>query len=405
MRLFSSLGRTDFALLFSGQTISRVGDHLYQVALAWWVLQKTGSAVQMGVVLIFTFAPMLLFLLIGGVAVDRYHRARVMLWSDIGRGAVVAVIAVLAYMGMLEVWHLYVGGVVFGVADAFFQPAFAAAVPEMVPRDDLNSANSITSLSVQIGRIAGPALGAGIIGIGGIPLAFAINSASFFASALCLVPLAIKPAAARLAGEGAGTSVWADVRAGFGHVMALPWLWITIGVLAIINVTLAGPYSVSLPFLVKENLGRDVGTLGMIYAIFPIGYAVAAVWLGSLRRIRHRGWIIYLGLGVAGAMIGLIGLPIGMVGICVAAFINGACLEAAALCWMNALQEKIPPEMLGRVESIDALGSYALMPIGYAVAGAATDWWGAPAVFVVAGVTTTLVAIVLLLHPAVRRLD
>jgi DHA3 family tetracycline resistance protein-like MFS transporter len=322
----------------------------------------------------------------------------------LGRGAVVTGIAALAFLGKLEVWHLYAGGVVFGFADAFFQPAYAATVPEMVPRDDLNSANSITSLSVQTGRIAGPALGAGIIGIGGIPLAFGINAASFFASALCLLPLALRRAPLR--GESAEQpNVLRDLREGFAFVMSAPWLWITIATMAITNVTLAGPYSVSLPFLVSDTLHRDVGTLGTIYAIFPIGYLVAAVWLGSVTRIRRRGWMIYLGTALAGAMLMMMGFPIGIVGICIVAFINGAALEAASLAWVNAMQEKVPPEMLGRVSSIDSLGSYALLPIGYAVAGLATDRLGAPMVFILGGAITTVLCLLALFHPVNRQLD
>ncbi|MBK9232310.1 MAG: MFS transporter [Anaerolineae bacterium] len=71
MALFRALTHRSLAFLWVGQTISRVGDHLYQVALAWWVLEKTGSALAMGTVLTFSMVPMLLFVLIGGVAVDR----------------------------------------------------------------------------------------------------------------------------------------------------------------------------------------------------------------------------------------------------------------------------------------------------------------------------------------------
>ena len=89
MLLFRSLTYRPFALLWAGQTISRIGDYLYQIALAWWVLEKTGSATAMGAVLICSLVPMLLFLLIGGVAVDRLPRVRVMLASDLARGAIV----------------------------------------------------------------------------------------------------------------------------------------------------------------------------------------------------------------------------------------------------------------------------------------------------------------------------
>src|SRR4051812_28071872 len=129
LTMLRALGCRPFALLWSGQTISRLGDSLYQIALAWWVLEKTGSAVIMGTVLICSFMPMLLFLLLGGAVVDRLPRLRVMLVSDLLRGVLVAGVAVLAASGALEVWHIFVASIVFGGVDAFFQPAYSATVP------------------------------------------------------------------------------------------------------------------------------------------------------------------------------------------------------------------------------------------------------------------------------------
>ena len=159
--IFRSLSQRSFALLWSGQTISRLGDSLYRIALAWWVLEKTGSAAIMGTVQIFSTVPMLVFLLIGGVAVDRFNRARLMLASDLLRGIVVAVVAGLAVSRQLEVWHIFLASTIFGIVDAFFQPAYTSIVPDLTPREALPSANSLTSLSGQAAGIVGPALGSG----------------------------------------------------------------------------------------------------------------------------------------------------------------------------------------------------------------------------------------------------
>src|SRR5262245_55128793 len=105
--MFKALSSRSFALLWSGQTISRLGDQIYGLALAWWILEKTGSAIAMSMVFVCSFLPMILFSLIGGVAVDRYSRLRVMLGSDLGRGLIVAFVAVLAAFQWLEVWHIY----------------------------------------------------------------------------------------------------------------------------------------------------------------------------------------------------------------------------------------------------------------------------------------------------------
>lgn len=430
MSVFRALSHRAFALLWGGQSISRIGDFLYQVALAWWVLEKTGSPAAMGTVFVFSFTPMLIFLLLGGIAVDRFPRLTLMVSSDLLRGLVVGVVAFLAFTKRLEIWHVYAASLLFGFVDAFFQPAFVAVVPELTPFEALTSANSLNSLSMQFGRVAGPAIGGLLVGLGGTPLAFAINSASFFVSAAFLAPLLRSPANRRRtrrsdssaevaagpesadpAGQPTGDEAAPDggilreIGAGFTTVLGTPWLWITILVFAVTNVTLAGPYNITLPFLVSDNWHAGPETLGLLYAIFPIGYAVTSFFLGRLPRIRHRGWIGYLTTALAGLCLLVIGLPVPLSIVLVAAFVNGAALETFSLIWTNLLQEKIPPERLGRVASIDALGSYALLPVGGALTGWVTGQIGAPLVLVLGGGITVLMCLLPLLHPAIRGLD
>src|ERR1041385_1198883 len=189
MTFFKSLTLRSFALLWSGQQLSALGDSIYRVALAWWVLEKTGSATAMSTIFVFASAPMLVFLLVGGVAVDRYPRARVMFLSDILRGFLIGIVALLAFALRLEIWHIYVVSLLFGVVGAFFGPAYRAIVPEIVPRELLPSANGLTTLSIQLADIAGPALGALIVKTSGSPTAFTLDSLSFVISVLCLAPL------------------------------------------------------------------------------------------------------------------------------------------------------------------------------------------------------------------------
>ena len=403
--LFRSLTYRPFAWLWSGQTISRVGDYLYQVALAWWVLEKTGSATAMGTVLICSFAPMLLLLLVGGVVVDRLPRAPVMLASDLIRGVVVTAVAILAFSELLQIWHILLASLLFGLVDAFFQPAYTALVPQLTPREHLSSANSLTSMSHQLGRIVGPMLGAALIALGGTAGAFLIDGLSFFISAACLLPLLAVSASPAHAPETRRASVLRDVRAGIDTVIGSPVLGISMVVFSLCNIALAGPYAVALPFLVQEHLKGDVGALGLLYAIFPIGYIVGGAWLGRLARIRRRGPTAYGALIAAGLMLAVFGLPVPLVGLALAALVNGAALEIASLIWTNILQEVVPGDRLGRVASIDSLGSFALLPLGYALAGWATDLFGAALVFVVGGALTAGFALLGLTHPMLRALD
>jgi DHA3 family tetracycline resistance protein-like MFS transporter len=401
--LFQSLSHRSFALLWSGQTLSRIGDHLYTVALAWWVLQTTGSATAMGTVLICSFTPMLVFLLLGGVAVDHFPRVRLMLASDVLRGVLVSLVAVLAALQLLQLWHVYLASLLFGLVDAFFQPAYIALVPEVAPVEALLSANSLTGLSQQLGRVAGPAMGAAIVSLGGIPAAFTINGLSFFVSAACLLPLLrrTQPAAT----QPQPTDGRHGIREAIRLILRTPWLWITIAVSALTNATLTGPYSVALPFLVKDSLHADVAVLGLLYAMFPIGYVLAELWTGSMPRMRYRGRLAYSGLLLAGVMILVLGLPVPLIVLAFAALINGAGLELYSLIWTNTMQEMVPREKLGRVASVDLLGSFALLPIGYGLTGWATDQLGAPLVFMIGGGVTMMVAVLAWVHPAIRGLD
>src|SRR6266508_58654 len=405
MSLFRSLKQGSFTLLWIGQTLSRVGDFIYEIALAWWVLEKTASAQTMGLVLVFSITPSLIFLLIGGVVVDRLPRIPLMLFSDIGRGIAALIVSALAFSGELQVWHVYVASLFFGFVMAFFQPAYSAIVPQIVPKDDLPSANALTSISANLGRVAGPALGAVIVGVLGSTVAFALNGLSFLISAAFLIPLLSARIGAPDSSHSEENDVWQEMRQGFVTVLASPWLWISIIIFSLVNVTLIGPYYVAMPFLVSDFMKADVNRLGLLYSIFPIGFVIGGAWLGRYQKLPRRGMLMYITLALAALLLGLYGCHLPLWMLIIAALVNGIALQFSSLAWTNLLQERIPNEQLGRVSSIDAMGSISLMPVGMALAGWATVAFGPALVFIVGGALTALVGITAMLHPAIRALD
>lgn len=402
-RLGGALRVRSFALLWLGQAVSRLGDSVYRIALAWFVLEKTGSATAMGVVLFCSFTPMVFFLLLGGVAVDRFPRIRLLLGSDLARGVTTATMAALAFGHHLEIWHVYVASVLFGFVDAFFFPAYTAAVPDVAPAEYLPSANALTNISQSLAGIAGPAVGAVIVGTGGTAVAFALDAGSFAVSVVCLLPLlhlsALRRAQARTSGG------LQDLREGIATVFGSPWLWITITIFALGNVTASGPISVALPFLVKRTLHTGVGTLGLLYSCAAVGSIAVAAGLGHRSRLPHRGLLAYGAFLVSGLALIAMGFPILVIGAAAAMVISGGAIAAFGLAWTNALQELVPRDRLGRVSSIDALGSFVLLPVGYGITGWYTDLAGPPMVFLVGGGLTAALAVVGLLHPAIRHLD
>jgi DHA3 family tetracycline resistance protein-like MFS transporter len=407
MTLFKSLTVRPFALLWSGQQLSALGDSIYRVALAWWVLEKTGSAKAMSTIFIFASTPMIVFLLVGGVAVDRHSRARVMFLSDTLRGLLIGIVALLAFAHHLDIWHIYIVSLLFGIVGAFFGPAYRAIVPEIVPRELLPSANGLTTMSIQLAEIAGPALGALVVSTSGSPTAFTLDCLSFVISALCLAPLV------RLALAGSASkerkSLLHDFREGVEVVRKTSWLSITIVIASLGNITLSAPLAIALPFLVKDHLHGGVGSLGLIYSTISAGSIagtiLGTVWLERTSGLRARGLFAYGLWIVGGLLIVVFGLPVTIYAVAPAAFLIGAAFIVPNLIFMTTLQELIPGKVLGRVMSIVTVGSVALIPVGSGLVGWATDHVGAPTIFILSGVLTALLAALALMHPVIRNLD
>jgi MFS family permease len=403
MTFLRALRIRSFALLWTGQTISRLGDSVYRIALSWWVLEETGSATAMSTVLVVSFLPMVLFLLVGGVVVDRLPRFRILFASDLLNGVVVALVALLAGTGRLEVWHVYIASAVFGLAEAFFFPAYVASVPQIVPVESLPSANSLSGLSYQITGVVGPAIGATMVALGGTPAAFGLDGLSFFVSAACMAPL-LRITLPR-SDDVSSRSPVRDLRDGLAEVAGRTWLWLSIAFFGLVNVVDAGPRNVALPFLIHDHLGLEVSALGAVSSSIAVGSVVAAVFVGRKERLRHRGLLLYGCEIVMGMMLILFGLLPWLPGLMAAAFVFGVGISTGSLVWTNTLQEMVPQERLGRVSSIDAVGSFVFLPVGFAFAGILTDRLGPSTVFVLGGCLVVLLAVGMLLVPSIRRLD
>ena len=394
-----------FAFLWAGQTLSRIGDFVYQIVIAWWVLEETGSAAVMSAVLIVTFLPVAVFTLIGGVVVDRVSRPWLMLVSDLVRAAAVLGVAGLAATDRLEIWMVYALGLLFGIADAFFQPAYFALVPELVPEEDLTSANALTSLSFQLGRVLGPAMGGFIVATGGTVLGLFVNGGSFALSALLLLPLLVGAQAPQRE-PGEAQSHWRqDLREGMDTVRGQPILVLGLLAGALAATFLVGPFLVSMPFMVGERFGADSRVYGFLLACFPVGFVLGSLWGGRLARLPRRGIVLFGGMALAAVALTLFGLPLPLAAMAGLALINGFSLELAGMAWTLLLQEHVPAEQLGRVASLDQLLSWTLTPVAFAAAGWATEHWGPGPAFVAGGSAAALVCLAALLHPAVRAVD
>lgn len=360
----------------------------------------------MGTVNIFSMVPMLVFMLFGGVMVDRLPRTLVMFISDLLRGLLVGGVAILAALDHLEVWQIFIASALFGLVSAFFEPAYIAIFPEIIQADTLPSANSLTTLSREITGIIGPSIGAWMVVAGGTPITFGLDAISFFIAALALIPLLkFDKALQKQPVQRVKTDIWGDLLSGLKAVAASPWLWVTISVAALANMAEAGAITTTLPFLISDAWKMDVTSLGYFYSALSAGAVLTAVVMGNWKKLRRRGPVAYLSWLLIGATIIILGAQSRLWISLLAGALLGVAATSFGLIWTNSLQELVPHDLLGRVSSIDYLGSFALMPIGYALAGWASDKFGPSLVFIVCGSFVSLLAVLGLMHPAIRKMD
>ena len=250
LRLLRPLRERNFALLWSGLTISLLGDGMYTVAIAWTAYELSSAPTALSLVGLAAAIPQLVLVLIGGVVSDRFERRRVMLAADVLRGAVVATIGVLALADVLRLWQLVALVALYGIGTAMFAPAITALVPDLVPHDRLLEANALNQVSRPLMlRFLGPALGGVLIATAGVGWAFIVDAGSFVVSIAAL--LAIGRGVTAALARRIHSSVLDDVREGLAYARSQPWLLGTLLGSSLAMFFFYGPVYVLPPFNVS----------------------------------------------------------------------------------------------------------------------------------------------------------
>ena len=395
------LRERDFRLLFLSSTISFTGSAFATVALAFAVLDLTGSKADLGFVLAARTLPTVVFLLVGGVVSDRFDRRLVMVWADVLRAAAVGGLAVLVLMGALRFWELVALVAVYGIGTAFFTPAFEAIVPELVPSSDLPAANSLDQLIRPIAlRLLGPVVGGALIALG-TGLAFAVDAGSFAFCLLSVLALRRVPQA-RPAAE---VSTVAALKEGLWFVRRRVWLWGTLLSAAITYLVFLGPAEVLLPFVVKNDLHGSAGTLGLVLAAGGVGAVGGAAFMGHAGHPRRDVTVMYLTWTVATFAIAGYGIATAAWQLMAACLVFNALEAAGTIVWATIKQRHVPASMLGRVSSLDWLISIGLLPVSFALTAPVAGAIGARATLVGAAAIGGVVTFAALFLPGMRDIE
>ena len=401
--IFRPLVIRDFALLWTGLTVSLVGDGIYTVAIAWQVYELSNAPTALAVVGAAWMVPQVLLLLLGGAISDRVDRRQVMMLSDAIRGAAIATMGVLAVTGALELWHVVCLVAVYGAGSALFVPAFSAMVPQLVPAEMLLQANSLGQFVRPLAvRFLGPALGGTLIAAFGPGVAFLTDAGSFAASATAILLMRTRPRAA----EGPRRSIARDVREGFAFVRSQAWLWGTLIAVTIAMLFFLGPVYVLMPYIVKNSLGGGADGLGLVFAAGGAGAISASLVLGQRTLPRRPITAVYVAWALSAFSLIGYALATELWHAMLVSFVSVGALTTGGILWSTVLQRLVPGGMLGRVSSIDWLLSFGLAPLSYALTGPVADAVGADETLLQAGAISGCVLLgFLLLLPGIRHVE
>jgi MFS family permease len=397
LRRAGPFARREFRLLFLARGISFFGSAIAPVAIAFAVLDLTGSASDLGLVLAARMIPQLVFMLVGGVWADRLPRHLVMFASDLLTGSAQAATAALLLTGNAEIWHLVVLQAVGGSAFAFFFPASTGLVPQTVEAPLLQQANAVLRLALNAGSIGGAALGGILVAGVGSGWALAIDAATFFVSASFLVRMRVTRGA-----RVEAPNFLRELREGWREFVSRTWLWVIVVGFGVLNAAETGAFSVLGPVVAKEELGGATA-YGAIFAAEAIGLVLGGALMLRFRPSRplFAGCLAVLLMPPVLVLLA-VGAPLPL--IIAASIVMGLGIEVFAVMWETALQQHVPGEALSRVSSYDALGSFIFIPLGQLLAGPIADEIGVDETLYLAAGIVTLSVLAMLATPDVRRL-
>lgn len=373
------LWNKNYLLLWQGQFVSRLGNQAFDLAMALWIVQLTGSAAIMGLLVAVSNIPTLLLSPVGGVLADRHSRKRIIVLSDLLSGLAVLALAAGAYLAadMIEIQLalVFAVSIVLSVIGSFFGPAISAAIPDLVPKDRLAGANSMGQLSMQLSLFIGSALSGTAFRLLGAPLLFLINGLTFLFSAasesLITIPQRLN----------AQHSRWQDRFAAFKRDLAagFRYVWSNSGLRAMVLISAVGnffsaPFIILMQFYVKDYLGVAIDWVGFLASAFGVGAMIGFVVVGMLPLTGRARARMLLGVMFADSITyGLLVFapgPFAAMGLVVLA---GATSAIITVNITTLVQMSTPQEMRGRVFGLLSTIAGSITPVAYGLSGIVAD--------------------------------
>lgn len=424
-------GMPGFVLVWLGQMVSVLASTMTHFALTLWMFEQTGSATAMGLMQVFFITPFLVISPIAGVMVDRYNRKLMMMVSDLMAVVTTLGILTLQSAGMLQFWHLYVAAVFNGLGNTFQWPAYSAAISTMVPKEQYGRANGLMSLVESGPGVFAPLLAGALLPVVGLTGILGLDVATFFLAISALLVVYVPQPAVTAEGRQSRGNLRAEAAYGFRYIFARPGLLGLVGLFCAGNLFGGVGWTVFAPMILART-GNDSVTFGLVQSAAAIGGVAGAVlmsaWGGPKRRINGIlwGWLAQNLLGTVVFGLGR-GLAVWLPSVVLATIFNPLVLGCSQAIW----QEKVAPDVQGRVFAARRLMAWITQPIAPLIGGLLADYYFEPAMqtggsslarlfggwvgtgpgagmsllFIAGGLLVALTVVVGYLTPAIRKIE
>ena len=383
-RTFASLRHRNYRLFFFGQIVSITGTWMQNIAMAWLVLDLTGSPVAVGVLALFQFLPFSVFGLFSGVLTDRLDPRRLVMATQAASMVLAAMLTALTLLGEIQTWQVYILAALRGCVLVFDAPARQALTYQMVGPAELPNAVALNSSLFNAARVAGPAVGGIVVALFGPGLCFAVNAVGFLAVLGCLAAMRVSELVP-LDRDGARPAIFAGTWEALRYARRESRVKLVLLLVAAVS-TFAFNFNVLLPVLAKGTLDSGPEVFGILSACFGAGALAGALLSATIGRAS----LLLLLAGTAG--FGLAELLLASVE---TLGLAAAFLFAAGLCftmWTSnantSLQLGAPYAIRGRVLGLYFYAFMGAQPLGGLFAGWLAATGGTALAFAVGGAVT-----------------
>lgn len=392
-----------YRTLLLARFVSNIGNGMAPIALAFGVLSLDGAdAGSLSLVTTSQMIPLVAFLLIGGVAADRFGRSQLVGSTDIIGSGVVAISAIAFITGNASVPLLCVNGFIFGVLNALWYPAFSGLMPMIVPGPLLQGANSILGFGANVGYTLGASVAGFIVATAGPGWGLLGDATSFLIAGLLVLSLRLPKTFVEQSDDDR-TSMITQLRVGWNDFFSRRWIVLIVGAFAFYHLAFEAFIAVLAPVHMKDEFdgARAMGTM-------MFGFGLGSI-LGTGLAFRfkpRRPLLLAVGvmpMGAAWILATGFSAPLWMLFIAAAG--TGVAVDVMYANWMTTLQTNVPEEALSRVGSYDAFGSLAFAPIGLLIAGPMVHALGSRASIFIMGFIALFAVLTPLLSSEVRRLQ